>query len=91
VAGIEEGAAARTFRYDFLDRLVSSPGWLSYGYDARRIGVSAIMPISGTIPPTGPVACEGVREGEAIAVPKTKALGMTVAGESTGAMAGSAK
>jgi len=25
----------RTFQYDFLDRLVSSPGWLGFGYDGN--------------------------------------------------------
>ncbi len=26
---------SRAFQYDFLDRLVASPGWLAYGYDAN--------------------------------------------------------
>jgi len=35
VAGISDGTASRTFGYDFLDRLVGSPGWLAYGYDGN--------------------------------------------------------
>jgi len=35
VSATVDGASGvgRTFRYDFLDRLVESPGWLAYGYD----------------------------------------------------------
>lgn len=35
VAGIDDGVTPRTFRYDHLDRLVESPGWLAYGYDGN--------------------------------------------------------
>ena len=33
VGSLIEGTTARSFQYDFLDRLVASPDWLSYGND----------------------------------------------------------
>jgi hypothetical protein len=33
VGAITEPGTPRTYQYDFLDRLASSPGWLQYGYD----------------------------------------------------------
>ncbi len=40
VASISDGSATRSFRYDFLDRLAESPGWLAYGYDNNGNRVS---------------------------------------------------
>jgi RHS repeat-associated protein len=39
LVGVNDGTA-RTLRYDYLDRLVDSPGWVSYGYDGNGNRVS---------------------------------------------------